>query len=106
MARSVAFFTSSTAPEHTDHDAIPGTDTLVQYMGGREAMATAERLLKHGHQQDTPVIVIENVSRADQQVHRLTIAQLAQGLGTTHGPVLAMIGEAMRTRPHQHADIK
>jgi uroporphyrin-III C-methyltransferase len=74
VARSVAFFTSSTAPEHSDHDAIPETDTLVQYMGGREAIATAERLLAHGHAPDTPVVVIENVSRADQHIQRMTIA--------------------------------
>ncbi|TFW29449.1 uroporphyrinogen-III C-methyltransferase [Duganella callida] len=104
IARSVAFFTSSTAPEHSDHDAIPETDTLIQYMGGREAIATAERLLRHGHQPDTPVVVIENVSRADQMVHRMTIAQLSQGLGTPHGPVLVMIGEAMRSREHQRFD--
>ncbi|MYM75676.1 uroporphyrinogen-III C-methyltransferase [Duganella sp. FT109W] len=101
VARSVAFFTSSTAPEHADHDAIPETDTLVQYMGGREAIATAERLLAHGHAPDKPVVVIENVSRADQQIHRIDIAQLTQGLGTPHGPVLVMIGEAMRPRPNQ-----
>ncbi|MBV7535916.1 uroporphyrinogen-III C-methyltransferase [Duganella sp. sic0402] len=104
VARSVAFFTSSTAPEHSDHDAIPETDTLVQYMGGREAIATAERLLAHGHAPDKPAVVIENVSRTDQQIHRMTIAGLTQGLGTPHGPVLVMIGEAMRARPHQHPD--
>lgn len=104
IARSVAFFTSSTASEHADHDAIPETDTLVQYMGGREAIATAERLLAHGHAPDKPVVVIENVSRADQQVHRMTIAELTQGLGTPHGPVLVMIGEAMRPRPQQNID--
>jgi uroporphyrin-III C-methyltransferase len=97
----VAFFTSSTAPEHADHDAIPETDTLIQYMGGREAIATAERLLAHGHAPDKPVVVIENVSRADQRIHRIDIAQLTQGLGAPHGPVLVMIGEAMRPRPHQ-----
>jgi uroporphyrin-III C-methyltransferase len=104
VARSVAFFTSSTAAEHADHDAIPETDTMVQYMGGREAIATAERLLAQGHEPGKPVVVIENVSRADQLVHRITIAQLAQGLGTPHGPVLVMIGEAMRPRARQRFD--
>ena len=104
VARSVAFFTSSTAPEHSDHDAIPETDTLVQYMGGREAISTAERLLKHGHQPDTPVVVIENVSRADQKIHRMNVAQLAQVLVTRHGPLLVRIGEAMRPRAHQQFD--
>lgn len=102
VARSVAFFTSSTAPEHSEHDAIPDTDTLVQYMGGREAIATAERLLAQGRPPDTPVVVIENCSRPDQQIRRLTIASLAQGLGAAHGPVLVMLGDAMQMRSHQY----
>ena len=102
VARSVAFFTSSTAPEHSTHDAIPDTDTLVQYMGGREAIATAERLLAQGRRADTPVVVIENCSRPDQHIRRLTIASLAHGLDAAHGPVLVMLGEAMAARPHQN----
>jgi uroporphyrin-III C-methyltransferase len=104
VSRSVAFFTSSTAPEHAEHDAIPDTDTLVQYMGGREAIATAERLLAQGRRPDTPVVVIENCSRPDQHIRRLTIAELARGLGAAHGPVLVMLGDAMKTRSHQQLD--
>jgi uroporphyrin-III C-methyltransferase len=77
VARSVAFFTSSTAPDQPDHPALPETDTLVQYMGGREAAATAERLLAEGRRPDLPVVVVENCSRADQRVRRLTLADLA-----------------------------
>jgi uroporphyrin-III C-methyltransferase len=101
VARSVAFFTSSTAPDQPDHPALPETDTLVQYMGGREAAATAERLLAEGRRPDLPVVVVENCSRDDQRVRRLTLADLAHGLDVAHGPVLVMIGEAMKTRPHQ-----
>lgn len=101
VARSVAFFTSSTAPGHDDQPAIPSTDTLVQYMGGREAIATARRLLDQGRRPDTPVLVLENVSRADQRIARITLAQLAQGLDTPHGPVLVMLGEAMAARTDQ-----
>ena len=104
VSRSVAFFTSSTAPEHADHAAIPDTDTLVQYMGGREAIVTAQRMLDQGRRADTPVVVIENCSRPDQRIFRLTLATLAQGLGTAHGPVLVMLGEAMKMRPEQAAD--
>jgi len=101
VARSVAFFTSSTAPDQPDHPALPETDTLVQYMGGREAAATAERLLAEGRRPDLPVVVVENCSRADQRVRRLTLSDLAHGLDVAHGPVLVMIGEAMLARPHQ-----
>jgi uroporphyrin-III C-methyltransferase len=101
VARSVAFFTSSTAPDQPEHPALPETDTLVQYMGGREAAATAERLLAEGRRSDLPVVVVENCSRADQRVQRLTLADLAHGLDVAHGPVLVMIGEAMAARPQQ-----
>ena len=104
VSRSVAFFTSSTAPELDGQTAIPDTDTLVQYMGGREATATAQRLLEQGRRPDTPVVVIENCSRPDQRILRLTIETLARGLGAAHGPVLVMLGDAMRQRAHQAPD--
>jgi uroporphyrin-III C-methyltransferase len=98
VARSVAFFTSSTAPDHPDRDTLPKTDTMIQYMGGREATSTALRLLAQGWAADTPVIVIENVSRADERAARIDLATLARGLDATPGPVLVMLGEAMRSR--------
>jgi uroporphyrin-III C-methyltransferase len=104
VSRSVAFFTSSTAPGQPDQVTIPDTDTLVQYMGGREAIATAERLLAQGRRADMPVVVIENCSRDNERVTRLTLAGLAQGMGQASGPVLVMMGEALRMREHQPAD--
>jgi uroporphyrin-III C-methyltransferase len=105
VARSVAFFTSSTAPDHPEHAAIPETDTMVQYMGGREAAATAERLLALGRPGDLPVVVVENCSRPDQRILRLLLSDLAHGLETAHGPVLVMIGEALRRRERQGPDL-
>ena len=101
VSRSVSFFTSSTSPEHDDLVAVPNTDTLVQYMGGREAMATASRLLALGRRAATPVIIIENCSRPDQRILRITLADLARGLEAAHGPVLVMVGEALALREHQ-----
>lgn len=101
VARSVAFFTSSTGPDQPEHPALPHTDTMIQYMGGREAAATAERLLAQGRSVDTPVVVVENCSRADERIARLTLTDLARGLDAAQGPVLVMIGEALRLREHQ-----
>ena len=101
VARSVAFFTSSTAPDQPDHPALPETDTLVQYMGGREAAATAERLLAEGRRPDLPVVVVENCSRSDERILRLTLSELAHGLEPGPGPVLVMMGEARALRTHQ-----
>jgi uroporphyrin-III C-methyltransferase len=104
VSRSVAFFTSSTAPEHDGLVTAPNTDTLVQYMGGREAIATAQGLLNQGRDPGMPVVVIENVSRVDERVLRLTLADLARGLDAAHGPVLVMIGKALEMRSHQVPD--
>ena len=104
VARSVSFFTSSTAPGWHQQSVLPAGDTLVQYMGGREAMATARRLLEQGRRADTPVVIVENCSRADQRIARMTLGVLAHGLEHAHGPVLVMLGEAMRMRalPAEH----
>ena len=101
IARSVALFTSSTAPGEKADTRIPECDTLVQYMGGKEAMLTAQRMLSNGFPDDLPVVVIENCSRADEQQQFLNLAKLALGIETKNGPVLVMMGEAMRLRPNR-----
>ena len=98
VSRSVALFTSSTAPEESQLVQMPAGDTLVQYMGGREAAATARKLLAQGFTPATPVVVVENCSRPDQQVQRLRLADLEQGLARFSGPVLVMIGTALAPR--------
>ncbi|MEC5217301.1 uroporphyrin-III C-methyltransferase [Actimicrobium sp. GrIS 1.19] len=98
IARSVAFFTSSNAPDHPEQTTLPACDTLVQYMGGREAIKTARGLLALGHAADTPVLVVENCSRADERIFRLQLSDLEAGLAACTGPVLMMIGAAMAAR--------
>ncbi|PUA17055.1 uroporphyrinogen-III C-methyltransferase [Glaciimonas sp. PCH181] len=98
VSRSVAFFTSSTAPGEADQTVIPDCDTLVQYMGGREATATAQRLLAQGRVASTPVVVVENCSRANQNILRLRLDELESGLAQCEGPVLVMIGQALASR--------
>src|SRR5476649_2911764 len=87
VARSVAFFTSSTAPDQADQITLPDSDTLVQYMGGREAIATARNLLARGSSPQTPVVVIENCSRTDERILRMKLGELENGLTGFHGPV-------------------
>lgn len=98
VARNVAFFTSSTAPGEPDIAAIPGCDTLIQYMGGREAIATAKRLLEQGRAPTLPVVIVENCSRPDERVLRLQLKELEAGLEACTGPVLVMFGEAFAPR--------
>ncbi|HEY8024242.1 MAG TPA: uroporphyrinogen-III C-methyltransferase [Burkholderiaceae bacterium] len=98
VARSVAFFTSSSAPNHEAPLTFPDCDTLVQYMGGHEAVQTAQALLKLGRPPLTPVLVIENCSLPEERILRLTLEDLQNGLTGFTGPVLVIIGEAMALR--------
>ncbi|MFZ6775300.1 uroporphyrinogen-III C-methyltransferase [Undibacterium sp. Ji83W] len=98
VARSVALFTSSTAPGESADTRIPECDTLVQYMGGREATLTAQRMLAANFPKDLPVVIIENCSRPDECSQALSLDELSKGLPISTGPVLVMMGEAMRAR--------
>jgi uroporphyrin-III C-methyltransferase len=99
IARSVAFFTSSTAPNQPERVTLPNCDTLIQYMGGREAVTTARWLLSHGHPPTTPVVIVENISLGNERVREMRLSELEQGLSDCEGPVLVMIGEALAPRP-------
>ena len=98
IARSVAFFTSSTAPDQPEQSTLPACDTLVQYMGGREAIKTARALLAKGYASTTPVLVVESCSRPEERILRLQLGDLEAGLAQCAGPVLMMIGAAMAAR--------
>jgi uroporphyrin-III C-methyltransferase len=101
IARSVAFFTSSTAPGHPEQTTLPDCDTLIQYMGGKEAITTAQKLLAQGRPPTLPVVVVENCSRDNERIMRLQLSELERGLSQCHGPVLVMIGEALAPRGAQ-----
>lgn len=98
VARSIAFFTSATAPNQPDELTLPDCDTLIQYMGGREAIITAQKLMEQGRSPALPVVIVENCSLENQRIMRMTLHDLEQGLGDCEGPVLVMIGEAMAER--------
>ena len=98
VARSIAFFTSATAPNQPDELTLPDCDTLIQYMGGGEAVITARKLLEQGRSPLLPVIVVENCSLKNERISRMTLRDLEHGLGERQGPVLVMIGEAMAGR--------
>ena len=103
IARSVAFFTSSTAPNEPDQATLPDCDTLVQYMGGKEAIATARQLLAQGRPPHLPVIVVESCSREDQCIRYLRLDELEHGLSLcTGGPVLVMFGKALAVRANNN----
>lgn len=68
--------------------------TTVIYMGKRTFPALAEALIAHGLRPDTPALLAEAVSTADQRLHRSTIAGLAAVLaeGRSSLPGLIIVG--------------
>jgi len=103
-ARSVAFFTSSSAPDLPETTQLPDCDTLIQYMGGQQALKTAELLLAQGRSPQLPVVIIENCSLPNQRIQRLQLTDLQQGLALCQGPVLVMIGNAFAPRNQSKLD--
>lgn len=80
--------------------AILPSSNVKRSAAWRAAAATAERLLTEGRRTDLPVVV-ENCSRPDERILRLTLLYLARRLEPGHGLVLVMMGEALARREHQ-----
>ncbi|MCW1930729.1 siroheme synthase CysG [Pararhodobacter zhoushanensis] len=82
-----------------DHDwralARPGAVAAI-YMGKRAARFVQGRLLMHGADGQTPVTLVENVSRPDQRIVTSRLDQLPQDIAEAAfaGPVITLFGLA------------
>lgn len=99
-AQSVRFVTghskSGELPADLDWRGLADPKTsLVFYMGGRTAPAIAERLMSHGLEAETPVVVTGGVSRPTQTHWTGSLAALAAGRAANNSgqPVLIAIGQ-------------
>ena len=75
--------------------AVPGTVVAI-YMGKKSARFIQGRLIMHGAAADTPVTLVENVSRPDQRVITATLANLPQAAAALEGPAVILYGLAPR----------
>jgi uroporphyrin-III C-methyltransferase len=66
------------------------------YMGKKSARFIQGRLMMHGAAADTPVTLVENVSRADQRVIACTLATFATSAAALTGPAVILLGLAPR----------
>ena len=109
IARSVAFVTLAQATEGTDpHQAKPianpNADTLVYYMGRKDAAKIAKQLLEASpnHCGDTPVHILEAVSTPKERHWESTLQALAAGKANDwfepSSPALILIGLALATK--------
>lgn len=71
--------------------AAPGAVAAI-YMGKRAATFLRGRLMIHGAGEDTPVTVIENVSRPDQRILPARLIDLPDVVADLAGPAILMLG--------------
>ena len=128
ISRSVAFITLAQATEnnpHSDESAIqpianPSADTLVYYMGRKDAAKIAQQLIKQSattggstptaiHSSDTPVHILEAVSTSRERLWSSTLEKLAAGHADdwfdSKSPALIMIGRALKTSESSSPEI-
>ena len=105
ISRSVAFVTLAQATESAGAGqplANPTADTLVYYMGRKDAARIAQQLIKHSpnHGVDTPVQILEAVSTPCERQWSSTLSELAAGKADQwfdiSSPALIMVGEALK----------
>ena len=112
VSRSVAFVTLAQGTENTasatDDNihplAIPNADTLVYYMGRKDAANIAKQLIENSpnHTSNTTVHILEAVSTQNERHWSSTLGNLADGKADdwfdSKSPALIMIGEALREK--------
>ena len=111
VSRSVAFVTLAQGTENLtntadQHQPIqnPQADTLVYYMGRKDAAKIAQVLIQDSPNQtaNTPVHILEAVSTKNERHWSSTLGELANGKANdwfdSASPALIMIGEALREK--------
>ena len=122
VARSVAFITQAQAsnvvtdsagqitPTATLPNAHATADTLVYYMGRKDAVSIAQELIAQGRPMNTPVNLLESVSTPRERIYTTTLAELAdnrtESWFNSNSPLLIMIGEALRNRQESQVQIQ
>jgi uroporphyrin-III C-methyltransferase len=111
VSRSVAFITLAQGVDNTPNPEDqyqplpnPSADTLVYYMGRKDASQIAKQLIEAGlkHQASTPVHILEAVSTPRERHWTSTLGELVLGNADQwfegSSPALIMIGEALREK--------
>ena len=107
ISRSVAFITLAQAAENANNlenvqpIPNPSADTLVYYMGRKDAAKIAQQLIEQSPNQtaNTPVQILESVSTVRERLWSSTLGKLAQGKADAWFdcslPALIMVGQAL-----------
>jgi len=107
VSRSVAFITLAQGSENLAPGqpiSNPSADTLVYYMGRKDAARIAQQLIAQSPNQhgNTPVQILEAVSTPRERLWTSTLEELAAGKADqwfdSTAPALIMIGEVLRDK--------
>lgn len=106
---AVRLLTGHDVAGFAEHDwtalARPGEVAAI-YMGKRSARFLQGRLMMHGAAPDTPVTVVENVSRSDQRIVATSLRALPDAVTGIQGPAILLYGLAPRAVPSLLQDLK
>lgn len=118
VSRSVAFITVAQGTENVSPGKTsqplnnPSADTLVYYMGRKDATRIAQQLIEQSPNQlgHTPVHILEAVSTARERLWTSTLSELAAGKADawfdSGSPALIMIGAALSNKNLVHEYLK
>ena len=114
VSRSVAFVTLAQGTENLAKNEKqqqpiqnPQADTLVYYMGRKDAENIAKQLIENSsiHTSETPVHILEAVSTQNERHWSSTLGELANGRANdwfdSASPALIMVGEALREKEQE-----
>ena len=88
---------------HAQTPITPNADTLVYYMGGKRLDTIGKALLEEGWAANTPVLLVHNVSKPDEQVFETILGNLHADYPT---PLITLVGDVAALRHQQASSIK
>jgi len=102
-AQSCIFVTGHAKDDNLDLDweaLVRPSQTLVVYMGLDSLPMLSEKLIGHGADPETPAAVVDNGTRANQQVVTAPLGQLADAVAKAElpGPAIVIVGSVVTLR--------
>ncbi|MEG4058110.1 MULTISPECIES: uroporphyrinogen-III C-methyltransferase [unclassified Microcoleus] len=100
MSRCFAVM-SAHEPDALEWEALVQIETLVILMGGRNLSEIIWQLQKHGRSTQTPIAIIRDCGRPEQQIWLGTLSNIVQQTaGQSLSPCVIVIGEVVRLREY------
>jgi uroporphyrinogen III methyltransferase/synthase len=80
-----------------DKISVPGSDTLVYYMGASSLKKIVKEVISHGWPAQTPIALVHNASQPDQKIKVSTLEKVLNITETYNSPLTVIIGNTIRS---------